>query len=273
MNTLKNATISTVISLGMLWTLHAQNTQTCKDKTNTAITENLNLKMNKETETIIKCMTGFLPKEQVEQFLIDNGAKKNDIKQLSLIPDTLLYETIMELQTKYKNPNITFKRPKRVNSQYDWYFSKRKNTIHIDLTSIINHAKTQKQQNNAILSRLLDIWLLEMSHGKQDITFKKKRKDFRTFIKVGFDYDEMYDTEGTIEYEAHKILEKEIINEFLELYASKIDITNQEEVKRADYLFDRYEYTNKNPDPQNTNLIFMLEREDERALEKMKRKK
>jgi hypothetical protein len=82
----------------------------------------------------------------------------------------------------------------------------------------------------------------------------------------------MYETEGTIEYEAHKILQQEIINEFLEIYASKIDITKVEEVKKADYLFERYEYTNKNPDPNNTNLIFILDREDERALEKMKRK-
>gem|GEM_PF-2040716 len=36
---------------------------------------------------------------------------------------------------------------------------------------------------------------MEMSHKIQPITFKKKWNDFRTFIKVGFDYDEMYDTE------------------------------------------------------------------------------
>lgn len=80
----------------------------------------------------------------------------------------------------------------------------------------------------------------------------------------------MYETEGTIEYEAHKILEPEIINEFLEIYAHKIDTTNAEQVERADYLFDRYEYTNKNPDTMNKNLMFMIDREEERSLNKMK---
>lgn len=83
----------------------------------------------------------------------------------------------------------------------------------------------------------------------------------------------MYETEGTIEYEAHKILEPEIINEFLEMYISRIDTTNAEQVKQADYYFDRYEYTKKTSETNNANIQFMMRRKDERDMEKMKRKK
>jgi hypothetical protein len=82
----------------------------------------------------------------------------------------------------------------------------------------------------------------------------------------------MYETEGTIEHEAHKILEKEIINEFLEIYVSKIDITKEEEVKKADYLFEKYKYTNEKPDSNNTNLIFIIDKKNNKELEEIHRK-
>jgi len=169
------------------------------------------------------------------------------------------------------HPRITIK---MVGEEYDGHFSNRKNTIQINFKNIMQDIKKNKADNIInFQGEMLDIGLMEMSHGKQDITFKKKRKDFWKFIKLGFDYDEMYDTEGTIEYEAHEILEPQIINEFLEMYTYRIDTTNAEQVEKADYLFDRYTYTNKNPDQTNKQLMFMIWRNDERDLNKMKTRK
>jgi len=99
---------------------------------------------------------------------------------------------------------------------------------------------------------------------------KKKIRDIKTLVKNGLDYDQMYDTEGTVEYEAHTILEPEVINEFMETYASKIDTTNTQQVEKAEMVFDRYTYTKKEKDTTNKNLEFMLEKKDEIELKKMK---
>lgn len=227
--------------------------------------ENVEMKKPDQTAAIMKCMAGMLTKEELQQLLVENGYKKTDIKYIALQPDTLLYHTIQELQTKYGNPHITFQWPKFVGKEYDGHFSKRRNAIQINFPNMMTSAKNSKNQEMSFQGDMIDMRLSELSHKKQQITFKKKRKDFRTLIKLGFDYDEMYDTEGTIEYEAHEILQKEIINEFLETYANKINITNEQEVKKAEYFFEKYEYT-KQPDPKHINLIFMLNKKEENKL-------
>ncbi len=123
-------------------------------------------------------MAGIVHTEEMEKIFSENSIKKQDNKLISLIPDTLLYESIMELQTKYSNPNITFKWPKFIGEEYDGHFSQRKNTIEINLPNLIKYSKNNKEQTNALQYSMLDIRLSEMSHSKQDITFKKKRKDF-----------------------------------------------------------------------------------------------
>ncbi len=117
---------------------------------------------------------------------------------------------------------------------------------------------------------MVDIRIKEIAHCKQDISLKKKWNDIKLLIKNRFDYDKMYDTQWTIEYEAHHLLKQEIINEFLEIYASKIDITNEDQVKRANYWFQKYTYTNSHPDTTNTNLKLLLEKDNEKSLEQMK---
>lgn len=261
--------LSIAVSVNAQWSKTSQQTITTKD----TLIENIDNTPDKETADIMKMIGWFSSKQEIEKILVDNGMRKTDSKYIVLQPDTILYETIQELQKKYGNVKISFTRPKSIDESYDGHFSKRKNTIQIHLKNIIENIKNSKNCMVSFQGEMLDIKLMEMSHKKQDITFKKKWNDFRTFIKVGFDYDEMYDTEGTIENEAHEILEPQIINEFLEIYASKIDTTNTYKVGKADFYFERYEYTNKDLDKTNANLQFMLNREDERDLSKMKTRK
>lgn len=123
-------------------------------------------------------MAGILTKEELEQLLVDNGYKKSDSKYIKLTPDTLLYHTIQELESKYRNPHITFKRPKFVGEEYDGHFSKRKNTIQIHFQNLMQIMKKNKENKTIdFQGEILDIRLMEMSHKKQKITFKKKWKD------------------------------------------------------------------------------------------------
>jgi|GEM_PF-1963995 len=72
--------------------------------------------------------------------------RKTDSKYIVLQPDTILYETIQELQKKYGNVKITFTRPKSIDESYDGHFSKRKNTIQIHLRNIIEKIKSSKNE-------------------------------------------------------------------------------------------------------------------------------
>lgn len=274
MKSLGKATLNTLIGLSIAASVNAQGPNKTEDysqSTKKALIENVEMQKIDQTATIMKCMAGMLTKEELEKLLVDNGYRKNDVKYITMKPDTLLYHTLQELRTKYGYPNITFERPKMVGEEYDGHFSKRKDVIQINLKNILNNIKQNKENGNIdFQGEMLDIGLMELSHKIQDITFKKKRKDFRTLVKLNFDYDEMYDTPGTIENEAHEKLEKQVYNDFLEMYASRIDTTDAEQVERADYCFDRYAYTKTDKMPNNAQLDFMLKREDERELNKMR---
>ncbi len=271
MNIFKKAAVNTMIGLWITTSVFAQTPKTDSTVVSTKkeLTENIENNIDQKTAVITKVMGGFASKAEIEKMLVDNGLKKTDAKYISFEPDILLYKTIQELSNKYGNPKITFKRPKLVQEKYDGHFTKHSNTIKINLKRLINKIKNDK--NISFQREIVDIRLIEMSHGKQTITMKKKIRDLKIFIKNGFDYDKMYDTKWTIEYEAHTILQPEVIDEFMEDYISKIDTTNDQEIKRAEFIFDRYTYTKKWGDMTKKNLDFILGRRDEMDLNKMQK--
>lgn len=129
------------------------------------------------------------------------------------------------------------KRSRLLNGKdYRGQFSPIANTIHLNPKIYDN-----KQE-------MLAIRIAELSHAKQ---YQEENMIGRIFadgvmrINNNFRYKRMYEQKGTIEYEAHKIIEPQIINEFLELYASKMDTTNAQQIAKADIIFDALTYTKK----------------------------
>ena len=216
---------------------------------------------DKETETIIAFMSN-LDNEEIKTLLKGYGYKKAVLDSVKQEEDSKLYQTIREMNKKYGNPKITPKWSSAFNGKnYQGQFSPIKNMIHIN----------PKIYNNK--QEMLAIRLAELSHAKQyqeKGMMRRVIKDGVTWIQDDFQYKELYNQKWTIEYEAHKIIEPEIINEFLELYASKIDTTDAQQVTKADIIFNRFTYTKKWWETLNGNLEFMLDREDERDLNKMK---
>lgn len=142
--------------------------------------------------------------------------------------DEALYKTMKTINQKYGNSRATFTMPKVAiqNDRSGYYkFSKKLVCLKRDAPELV-------------LVERLD----EECHGVQKqngvISLFRKAKDGITFLKNEMDYDELYDIPGTIEYEAHTLIQPQLVKEFLETYIENIDTTNSKNIERAIYIMD-----------------------------------
>ena len=63
---------------------------------------------DKETNDIIKLMCGKLSQKEFDELLAMYGYKNHYKIDTIIQPDEALYKTILEMQTKYTNPKISF---------------------------------------------------------------------------------------------------------------------------------------------------------------------
>ncbi|EKD25304.1 MAG: hypothetical protein ACD_80C00086G0002 [uncultured bacterium (gcode 4)] len=211
------------------------------------------IQTDKETETIMAFASN-LDNEGMKSLWKKYWYTASDID--SIAPeekDPILYETMKELNQKYGNPKITIKRLGwRNRNDYLWSFYKK--------TIYINQKDTTDQEKESII----EVRLAELSHSKQ---FQKGHmtlrmiKDMIMLIKAGWNGRKLYEKKWSIEYEAHKIIQPELINEFIEMYISKIDTTDIQQVIKAKNIFSIYEYNKKQIDTLNKNLQFIIREE------------
>lgn len=264
MGKIKKAVTNTLIGLWIASSFYAQNSKVDTNIVSTKkdLIENVkkNIQTDKGTDTIIS----FLADNDNE--LMNAWGKKfwytpNHMDSVRMAKDPILYETMKELNQKYGNPKITMKRPKDVNeNKYEWCFSKKENTIYIN----------PKHMNGYSKKRTVSTWLAELSHSKQHqkkyMTWREI-KDRITLIQEGFNYDKLYNIKWTMEYEAHKIIEPELIHEFIKTYISKIDTNNIWEVEKAEDMMDYYyDYTRKQADTLEKKLQFIVNKEKQKEL-------
>ncbi|MCX6825408.1 MAG: hypothetical protein NTY80_04285 [candidate division SR1 bacterium] len=168
--------------------------------------------------------------------------KEVKTKTINTEKDTLLYETIQELNQKYGDPKISIQRKnfgiKKDSSELLGYFSARKNKIYINPKNEYLEGYGKEY--------FTDIRLEELAHSKQ---FQKRHmtkrivKEVRRLARNGFDHSKLYDEKGTIEYEAHTTIYPELIKEFVDTYTSKIDTNNLEQITKTEIMIAKYYYT------------------------------
>jgi len=180
------------------------------------------------------------------------------IKDTNKNKDKVLYTTMKTINQKYWSPRATFDVPKFViKDQKSGYYKFLKEII------CIKHDKPELE----LFSRIA-----EMSHNierfNKEISLWRIVKDAKTLMKNWWEYDEMYDIPGTIEYDAHSIIEPVIAKEILNLYIENIDTTKQEEIDQWLYILELINQSYKNDslfiekNPTIKRLFIEKEKED-----------
>lgn len=108
---------------------------------------------------------------------------------------------------------------------------------------IYSYIEVEKDKNgNNIYGISADLFLAEFAHGLQAAQGKMYAgKQIIDFIKSGFIYDNSYETEGTLEYEAHEEIEPLLVEEFENyLYQQTVNnkIIGQANIKAMTVLID-----------------------------------
>jgi hypothetical protein len=233
MGKFKTALINTAIGLWLTGAIYAQNPKinTMASETNKDLIETIDsIKIDEETETIISFMSNSDNKKMAEvcskYWYESPTADSLDIEE----KDSALYETITEMNKEYGNPKLTIKKPALLNGKkYWWHYSVKENIIYINNEYINN-------KGSMIIMRLA-----ELSHSKQfqkEVMRWRMIKDATKFMTNGFSYGKLYNTEWTIEYDAHKIIEPKLYKEFLRKYLSKIDTSKSKDLSKAEYRVD-----------------------------------
>ena len=224
---------------------------------------------DKETNDIINLIAGKITKEDFITLLAKHGQKidsnqvdLNDIFQY----DPALYNTIIELQTKYGNPKITFggdhynleqgeNEPHRAN------INTFNNTINIhQLDSLMIKFKEHWTDADyaswtwslwgfdfeSRKSHMINNWIAELSHAKQlkERWMVKFSIDWWIdYLKAPGKYEKQYHIPWTIEYQAHKEYEPALIKEFIETYEKYTKNNPQFNFKIAKFyggFFEKY---------------------------------
>jgi len=224
---------------------------------------------DQETNDIIKLMSWKISQHEFDSLLFRHGYTNDTIQINKLVqPDEAMYKTILEMQTKYANPKISF----------SWFFKNLEtwenepsrarfnpitNTIHShQLDSVLIKFDDVKAKEKLSLDYvsglncfLSDTWqkyllnnrIAELAHAKQ-----LKEKWFLKFwinssidyIRSGFDYDKTYFMPWTIEYQAHKEYEQKLIQEFIATYEKYSDKKSfdylRELAKFNSWFFEKY---------------------------------
>lgn len=206
---------------------------------------------DQETNDIIKLMGWTISQKEFDTMLARHGHKNDTIRVDSIIQaDEALYKTILELQTKYANPKISFwwsfKNMETGRDEVDRArFNPLINTIKShQLDSVLIKFDNVKSREKFWLSAmpwfswlswntwqkyLLNNRIAELAHAKQlkeRGMIKKSIDGSIDYISSGFDYEKTYYMPWTIEYQAHKQYEPQLIQEFIEIYKKYWDKTS-----------------------------------------------
>lgn len=206
---------------------------------------------DQETNDIIKLMSWTISQEEFDALLLRHGHKNDSIKINTLIqPDEVMYKTILEMQTKYGNPKILLWWSFRNLETWDneptrARFNPITNTIHAhQLDSVlINFDNLQDKENFYIdyvpwlwwlnydsrQKYLINNWIAELAHTKQLIEkwiIKMWINCAWDYVRSWFNHDKTYYTPWTIEYQAHKIYEPQLAQEFIQIYQKYINKTS-----------------------------------------------
>ncbi len=143
-------------------------------------------------------------------------------KEIPHYNDPLLYQTIWEMNIKYRNPKIklTEKFPNSTTlADYSGYFNRIR--LQKDTTAWIDSLFNQKYY--------IEAWIAELSHAyqvKRDGLEEYNAKGLRDDSLIAAQkktYLDLYDMPWTIEFEAHRIIGKKLKKEFIDTYASLCD--------------------------------------------------
>jgi len=127
--------------------------------------------------------------------------------------DKDIYSLVWKLEEESGNPRIRFEeegKPSAMVSSKNAFYDVKLNVVYIDIDDLISGMEV----------------VAEMSHGKQfkDSPLESYLLVFRDFIKVylnrfsteGFEeaYDRLYNTPGSVEYQAHKVIQPDLENRY-----------------------------------------------------------
>jgi len=214
---------------------------------------------DQETNDIINLMSGKITQEDFDALLARHGYKNTNINIEKLIkPDEALFKTILEIQTKYTNPTISFsgsfynietgkdepERPRhnmftnamqlhqldakilqfKTMTQEDKFWTEHMFWLKSFLKSYAQETRQRYLLNN---------WKMETTHMKQ---IKEKWAIAVWFNLLGdyiwswFNSKKMYKTLWGIDYVAHMVYEPEVIQDIITTYKKYADLENPEHV-------------------------------------------
>lgn len=198
---------------------------------------------DQETNDIIELMSGKISQEHFDALLARHGYTNDSLKVDTLIsPDEALYNTILEMQTKYGNPKISFSGNFRnyetgENEPSRARFNPATNTIKAhQLDSVMikfhNINKIEKLNRDHVWwfqwfnpdtrqQYLLNNRIAELAHAKQlqeRWLIKWSIDRDIDYLRSWFDYDKTYGMPWTEEYQAHKEYEPALVQELIKTY-------------------------------------------------------
>ena len=253
--TIKNiAKVAAVLWGLVLWWYHfSEKIGHVKHDVQKELKDNLGKKeilKDQETNDIIELMSGKISQEHFDAMLARHGYINDTIKIDTLIQaDEALYKTILEMQTKYTNPKISFgwsfrnyetweNEPDRArfNSVTNTIKSHQLDSIMIKFDNINKIEKINREHTWSLQwfspdtwqKYLLNNWIAEISHSKQ----LKERGVIKMWIDCAidyvqswFNYERTYIMPWAEEYQAHGIYEPLLVQEFIETYKKYSDPT------------------------------------------------
>lgn len=214
---------------------------------------------NQETNDIINLMSGKISQQDFNALLARHGYKNTTINIEKLIkPDEALYKTILEIQTKYTNPTISFSgsfynietgkdEPER--PRHNMFTNAMQ--LH-QLDAKILQFKTMNQEDKFRTEHMF--WLKSflksyaqetrqrylLNNRKTETTHMREIKEewatavwfdlLAEWICSWFNWKKMYNTKWDVEWRAHIIYEPELIKDIIETYKKYADLENPEQV-------------------------------------------
>lgn len=226
---------------------------------------------DEETNQIIKLMSYWISERDFCELLSRHWQSTDsvDIKKLWNF-DKAAYYTILEMQSKYGNPKITFGmshknyetwKNEADRARFDIFQNRiwihQLDSMMLDFRDKLDLMKCAENEwlpwwwkgVDSWDRRLYNSWIAELAHARQlqEKWVVKMSVDWvLDYVKSPWNYSKQYSIDWSIENEAHSIYEKEMICEFIEnyeKYAKKFKQKNidLELAKYYGWWFDKYQ--------------------------------
>ncbi len=288
-NIIKNLAKVTVVLWGLvLWWYHfSEKIGYMKHDVQKELKDNLwkkEILKDQETNDIIKLMSGMINQQEFDSMLARHGYVNDTIKINTLIhADEAMYKTILEMQTKYGNPKISFwgsfenletgkNEPTRArfNFHTNTIKSHQLDSVMIKFDDIQKNESLWLDYGSGIWwlhgwtrqEYLLNNWIAEIAHAKQlkEMGLIKKSIDGTIdYLRSGFNYENTYEIPWTQEYQAHKEYEPQLAKEFIDIYKKYVkdysDLALWNLAKFNAWFFEKY-----NNEKQSYNYLHMLKK-------------